>query len=37
MIGLAWRRSDPRASEFSALTGELKQITKSFDVHVRAA
>jgi LysR family transcriptional regulator, hydrogen peroxide-inducible genes activator len=37
MIGLAWRRSDPRASEFSALTGKLKQITKSFDVHVRAA
>ena len=36
-IGLAWRRSDPRALEFSALAGKLKQIAKSFDVDVRAA
>jgi LysR family hydrogen peroxide-inducible transcriptional activator len=35
-IGLAWRRSDPRASEFSALTGKLKQIAISFDVDVQA-
>jgi LysR family hydrogen peroxide-inducible transcriptional activator len=35
-IGLAWRRSDPRATEFSALAGKLKQIANSFDVEVQA-
>jgi LysR family hydrogen peroxide-inducible transcriptional activator len=35
-VGLAWRRSDPRASEFSALAGKLKQIANSFDVEVQA-
>jgi LysR family transcriptional regulator, hydrogen peroxide-inducible genes activator len=34
-IGLAWRRSDPRASEFSALAGKLRQIAESFDVEVK--
>jgi LysR family transcriptional regulator, hydrogen peroxide-inducible genes activator len=36
-IGLAWRRSDPRGSEFSALAGKLKQIANSFDIEVQAA
>lgn len=36
-IGLAWRRSDPRGSEFTALAGKLKQIASSFDVEVQAA
>jgi LysR family hydrogen peroxide-inducible transcriptional activator len=35
-IGLAWRRSDPRGSEFSALAGKLTQIAKSFDVELKA-
>ena len=35
-IGLAWRRSDPRTSEFSALAGKLKQMANSFDVEVKA-
>ncbi|WP_297294960.1 LysR substrate-binding domain-containing protein [uncultured Methylovirgula sp.] len=35
-IGLAWRRSDPRGSEFSALAGKLKQIANSFDAALRA-
>jgi LysR family transcriptional regulator, hydrogen peroxide-inducible genes activator len=35
-VGLAWRRSDPRAAEFSTLAGELKQIAQSFDVEVEA-
>jgi LysR family hydrogen peroxide-inducible transcriptional activator len=30
-IGLAWRRSDPRAAEFSVFARELKQIARSFD------
>lgn len=30
-IGLAWRRSDPRAAEFSVLAHELKQIAGLFD------
>lgn len=33
-IGLAWRRSDPRAAEFSALADRLKQIASSFDIGV---
>src|SRR5258708_492368 len=30
-VGLAWRKSDPRAVEFSALSETLRQIAKSFD------
>ena len=30
-VGLAWRKSDPRALEFSALSETLRQIAKSFD------
>jgi LysR family hydrogen peroxide-inducible transcriptional activator len=30
-IGLAWRKSDPRAAVFSALADKLKQIARSFD------
>jgi LysR family transcriptional regulator, hydrogen peroxide-inducible genes activator len=36
-IGLAWRKSDPRTAEFSALAGKLKQIADSFDVELRPA
>ena len=36
MIGLAWRRTDPRGPEFSALAGKLKEIAGSFDAGVRA-
>jgi len=36
-IGLAWRRSDPRGTEFMALVGKLRQIVESFDVEVKAA
>jgi len=36
-IGLAWRSSDPRASEFSALAGKLRQIARSFGVGVKPA
>ena len=36
-IGLAWRGSDPRASEFLALVGRLRRIAESFDVNVQAA
>jgi len=36
-IGLAWRRSDPRGTEFMAFVGKLKQIVESFDVEVKAA
>jgi LysR family transcriptional regulator, hydrogen peroxide-inducible genes activator len=36
MIGLAWRRTDPRESEFSALASKLKQIANSFDAEMRA-
>ena len=35
-IGIAWRRSDPRGSEFSALAGKLTQIANSFDVELKA-
>jgi LysR family transcriptional regulator, hydrogen peroxide-inducible genes activator len=35
-IGLAWRRSDPRGSEFSALAGNLRRISESFGVEVQA-
>lgn len=35
-IGLAWRRSDPRFAEFSALAGTLKQIANSLDADVQA-
>ena len=35
-IGLAWRRSDPRATEFSTLAAKLKQIANSFDVGVES-
>ena len=34
-IGLAWRRSDPRGPEFSALAGRLKKIAGSFDVELQ--
>ncbi|WP_375788651.1 LysR substrate-binding domain-containing protein [Bradyrhizobium sp. Pha-3] len=33
-VGLAWGRSDPRATEFSTLAAKLKQIANSFDVGV---
>jgi LysR family hydrogen peroxide-inducible transcriptional activator len=35
-IGLAWRRSDARGSEFSALAGKLRQIANSFDAGLKA-
>jgi hypothetical protein len=35
-VGLAWRRSDPRTAEFSALADRLKQIAGSFDIGVDA-
>jgi LysR family hydrogen peroxide-inducible transcriptional activator len=35
-IGLAWRRSDARGSEFSALAGMLRQIANSFDAGLKA-
>jgi LysR family transcriptional regulator, hydrogen peroxide-inducible genes activator len=35
-IGIAWRRSDPRGSEFSALAGKLTQIANTFDVELKA-
>lgn len=35
-VGLAWRKSDPRAMEFAALSETLRQIAKSFD-DVKAA
>jgi LysR family hydrogen peroxide-inducible transcriptional activator len=34
-IGLAWRRSDPRGPEFSALAGRLKKIAGSLDVELQ--
>ena len=34
-IGLAWRRSDPRGVEFTALAGKLRQIAEAFDVEVK--
>ena len=35
-VGIAWRKSDPRATEFSALSEKLRQIARSFDVDVQA-
>ncbi|VIO76409.1 Hydrogen peroxide-inducible genes activator [Bradyrhizobium ivorense] len=33
-VGLAWRRSDPRGSEFSTLAERLRQIASAFDIDV---
>jgi LysR family transcriptional regulator, hydrogen peroxide-inducible genes activator len=35
-IGLAWRRTDPRATEFSVLAGHLKCITQSLNIELQA-
>jgi LysR family transcriptional regulator, hydrogen peroxide-inducible genes activator len=35
-VALAWRKSDPRTTEFSALAGKLKEIAKSFDMRASA-